>query len=251
MTHDELKELVPIFALDALPAEDEVELTAHLKFCTECSELLAEHRETAGMLAVAVGSVEAPRDLKQRILAEAARTPQLHAAPAPAASRSPVRRARRWQLVALAGTAVIALLVGGLAFRQFGSQGSKVTEQQILLARQQEALSIVSSPDSVVLPMSPNEEFPQAYGKAFVSDKDGKAAVIVSGLEEPGEDVYTLWLIADGNRMPVTDFDVDDGSQTILVDREVGSDATLAVTREPNPGNTSPQGPVVVSTYRA
>jgi hypothetical protein len=44
---------------------------------------------------------------------------------------------------------------------------------------------------------------------------------------------------------------VDEGSQTILVDREVGSDATLAVTREPNPGNTSPQGPVVMSTYRA
>jgi hypothetical protein len=249
MTHDELKELVPIFALDALPAEDEVELTAHLKFCTECSELLAEHRETAGMLAVAVGSVEAPRDLKQRILAEAARTPQLHAAPSPAASRPSVRHARRWQWVALAGTCVIALLVGGLAFREFGEQTP--SQQEILLDRQKQALSIISSPNSVVLPMSTNEEFPQAYGKAFVSDKDGKAAVIVSGLEEPGDDVYTLWLIAEGDRKPVTDFDVDEGSQTILVDREVGSDATLAVTREPNPGNTSPQGPVVMSTYRA
>ena len=38
---------------------------------------------------------------------------------------------------------------------------------------------------------------------------------------------------------------------TILVDKPVGSDATLAVTREPNPGNSSPQGPVVVQTYRA
>jgi hypothetical protein len=249
MTHDELKELVPIFALDALPAEDEVELSAHLKFCTECSDLLAEHREVAAMLAVAGGSLQAPPDLKQRILAEAARTPQLHAFANPVAAGTRAKQARRWQWVAVAGTCVIALLVGGLALRQLGD--GPPSQGQVLLARQREALNIVSSPDSVVLPMSTNSDFPRAYGKAFVSDKDGKAAVIVSGLEEPGDDVYTLWLLAEGDPEPITDFDVDYGSQTLLVEKQVGSDATLAVTREPNPGNTSPQGPVVMSTYRA
>ncbi len=252
MTHDDLKDLVPLFALDALPSEDELELVAHLRNCAECSKLLAEHKETAGMLAFSAPSIEAPAGLRDRILQEAART-RTQESPAPVVLRPAANRSRRWQWAGgLAAACVFALLVGGLVVRQIGDQGEKVNQQEILLARQQEALSIISSPDSVVLPMSSSEEFPQAYGKAFVSDEDGKAAVIVTGLSDPDDDdVYTLWLIAEGDREPITDFDVDDGAQTILVDKPVGSDATLAVTREPNAGNSSPQGPVVVQTYRA
>ena len=253
MTHDDLKDLVPLFALDALPSEDEPELVAHLRTCAECSRLLAEHKETAGLLAFAAPSIEAPASLRDRILQEASRTARPQAAPAPVVLKPSAGRGRRWQWAGgLAAACVFALLVGGLVLRQLNDQGNKVTEQEILLARQQEALSIISSPDSVVLPMSSSEEFPQAYGKAFISDEDGKAAVIVSGLGDPDDDdVYTLWLIAEGDRKPITDFDVREGAQTILVDRPVTSDATLAVTREPNPGNSSPQGPVVVQTYRA
>lgn len=253
MTHDDLKDLVPLYALDALPSEDELELVAHLRSCAECSQLLAEHRDTAGMLAFSAPSIQAPAGLRDRILQEASRTARPQEAPAPVVLRPQFNRSRRWQWAGgLAAACVFALLVGGLVIRQFGNQGKKVTQQEILLARQQEALSIISSPDSVVLPMSSSEEFPQAYGKAFVSDEDGKAAVIVSGLSDPkDDDVYTLWLIAEGDRKPITDFDVSEGAQTILVDKPVGSDATLAVTREPNPGNSSPQGPVVVQTYRA
>ena len=251
MTHDDLKALVPLFALDALPSEDELELVAHLRWCAECSLLLAEHKETAGMLAFSAPSIEEPPSLRERILQEASRTARSQEALPPAPPSA--NRVWGWRWAGgLAAAWVLALLVGGLAVRQLDDQGNKVTEQQILLARQQEALSIISSPDSVVLPMNASEEFPQAYGKAFVSDDDGKAAVIVSGLSDPDDDdVYTLWLIAEGERKPITDFDVSEGTQTILVDQPVGSDATLAVTREPNPGNSSPQGPVVVQTYRA
>lgn len=252
MTHEDLKELVPLFALNALPSEDELELVAHLRTCAECSHLLAEHKETAGMLAFSAPSIQASAGLRDRILQEASATARQEA-PAPVVLRPQDHRSRRWQWAGgLAAACVFALLVGGLVVRQLGDQEKKVTQQEILLARQQEALSIISSPDSVVLPMSSSAEFPQAYGKAFVSDEDGKAAVIVTGLSDPDDDdVYTLWLIAEGDRKPITDFDVDEGAQMILVDKPVGSDATLAVTREPNPGNSSPQGPVVVQTYRA
>lgn len=253
MTHEDLKDLVPLFALDALPSEDELEVAAHVKSCAECSRLLAEHQETAGMLAFSTPSIQAPPSLRDRILQEASRTRAPQSAPARPVRKAAANRGWRWQWAGgLAAACVFALVVGGLVVRQFGDQGARVSQQEILLARQQEALSIISSPDSVVLPMSSSEEFPQAYGKAFVSDEDGRAAVIVSGLSDPDDDdVYTLWLIAEGQRRPITDFDVKEGAQTILVDRPVGSDATLAVTREPNAGNESPQGPVVVQTYRA
>lgn len=252
MTHDQLKELVPLFALDALTSDDERELVAHLSFCRECSELLVEHRETAGMLAMAVPSRQAPGDLRDRILQQAAQTPQLHvsANPVPIKQKAPTRT-WRWQWAGLAAACVLAFLVGGVVVRQVDGTSGNTTDQQLVIAQQREALEIIGSPTSVVLPMASTEDYPGAYGKAFVSDEEGKAAVVVSGLEEPGDDIYTLWLIADGDRKPVEDFVPEDGTRTILVEKPVNSDATLAVTREPKPGNTSPKGPVIMAAYRA
>ncbi|MEX0789209.1 MAG: anti-sigma factor [Actinomycetota bacterium] len=254
MTHDDLKDLVPLYALDALPSEDELELAAHLRSCPECSALLAEHRETAGMLAFSTPSLQASPELRDRILREASKTSPIQLAPpiqlGPAPVRPAVRPSRRWQWAGgLAAACVFALLVGGLVVRQIADRDPGETQQEILLARQQEALSIISSPDSIAISMASTDQFPDAYGKAFVSSEDGKAAVLLSGLNDPGDDIYTLWLIEDGTPSRVADFEVDGGAQTILVDdREVDANLSFAVTREPNPGNTSPQGPVVVAT---
>lgn len=249
MNHDDLKNLVPLYALDALPAEDETELVAHLRNCTECSALLAGHRETAGMLAFSAPSLQASTGLRDRILTEAYKTSPLQLAPRPAAGPA-ARRSRRLRWAGgLAAACVFALLVGGLVVRQLSELDPAVTRQEILLARQQEALSIISSPDSIAISMASTGDFPGAYGKAFVSPDDGKAAVLVSGLSEPGEDTYTLWLIQEGDPSRIADFDVEGGAHTVLVDdRELDATVSFAVTREPNPGNSSPRGPVVIAT---
>lgn len=250
MTHDDLKDLVPLYALDALPSEDEQELVAHLGICSECSALLDGHRETAGMLAFSAPSLQASPGLRDRILREASETSSVHLARAPVVAPL-VRRNRRFQWAGglAAAACVFALVVGGLVVRQMVDRDPGATQQEILLARQQEAHSIISSPDSIAITMASTEGFPDAYGKAFVSSDDGKAAVLLSGLSEPKDDIYTLWLIEDGNPSRIADFDVDGGAQTILVDdREVDATVSFAVTREPKPGNTSPQGPVVIAT---
>lgn len=249
MTHDQLKELVPLFALDALPADEERELEAHLKFCSECSQALAEHRETAGMLAMAVPGRQAPGDMKDKIMQLAGQTAQLHTAPAPTPIKKVSVRGQRWQWAGLAAACVLAFLVGGVVVRQLDNP-DRTTEQQLVVA-QRDALEIIGSPTSVIIAMNATAEFGGAYGKAFVSADRGKAAVVVSGLEEPGDDVYTLWLIAGGDPRPVADFVPEDGIRTILVNTPVGSEETLAVTREPNPGNTTPQGPVIMASIRA
>lgn len=250
MTHDQLKELVPLFALDALPADEERELEAHLKFCSECSATLAEHRETAGMLAMSVPGRQAPGDLKDTIMSLAGQTVQVPTAPAPTPiNKKASARGNRWQWAGLAAACVFAFLVGGVVVRQLDNP-ARTADQQLVVA-QREALEIIGSPASEIVPMNATVDFGGAYGKAFVSADKGKAAVVVSGLEEPGDDVYTLWLIAGGDPRPVADFVPDDGMRTILVDTPVGSEETLAVTREPNPGNSTPQGPVIMASVRA
>ncbi len=251
MTHDELKGLVPVLALDALPPEDEVKLVAHLKVCRECSQLLSEHRETAGMLAFAADRRQASPGLKDRILSQAARTPQLHATPARVPGRIPANRPWRWQWAGLAAACLLALVAGGMGFLMIDGRTDRLSEQQAVIARQRQVLNLVSSPDAIVLSMAPTDASSGGEGKAFISDKEGAAAVVVSGLSPPGDDVYTLWLIAEGDPKPVADFVPEDGLALLPVNSPVGSEMTLAVTREPNPGNSTPQGPVILAASRA
>ncbi len=251
MTHDELKGLVPVFALDALTPADEEELVAHLKVCRECSRLLDDHRETAGMLAFAAGSRQAPAALKDRIMSQASRTAQMRATSAPVQQQRSSPPPWRWHWAGLAAACILALVAGGLAFLRIDMQTERLTQQQIVIARQRDVLDLISSPDSIVLSMAPTPASRGAAGKAFISDTEGSAAVVVSGLDPPGDDVYTLWLIAEDDPKPVTDFVPEDGLALLPVEAPVRPDMTLAVTREPNPGRSSPAGPVIMSAYRA
>lgn len=247
MTHDELKQLVPILALDALPPEEEAELVAHLKVCRECSMLLTEHQETAGMLALSAGSVPAPAALKDRILRQAQQSGQLQA-PLPAVRQLPVNRFRRWQLAGLAAACVVAVVAGAVVVRQ----SNRLNQQEIVVAQQRDALNIIGSPSSVEVPMTATANGPGTEGKVFVSGQEDAAAVLVRGLDDPGDGVYTLWLIEEGDAPePVEDF-LPEGAVTVLkVDQPVGEEATLAITREPRRGNTEPEGPILLAASRA
>jgi hypothetical protein len=247
VTHDELKQMVPILALDALPPEEEAELVAHLKLCRECSMLLTQHQQTAGMLALSAGDVPPPAALKGRILREAQRSGQLQ--PPPAQVRQlPVNRLRRWQLAGLAAACVVAVLGGAVVVRQ----ANRLNQQEIVVAQQRDALEIIGSPSSVEVPMTATANGQGTEGKVFVSGEEDAAAVLVRGLDDPGDEVYTLWLIEEGgDPEPVEDF-LPDGAVTVLkVDQPVDGDATLAITREPRRGNTAPEGPILLAASRA
>src|SRR5688500_178006 len=55
LTHEEIRELLGAFALDATSDEERLEIEAHLSSCPRCRAEVADHRETASMLA-AVGA---------------------------------------------------------------------------------------------------------------------------------------------------------------------------------------------------
>ena len=55
LSHDEIRDLLGAFALDATSEEERVEVEEHLATCPRCRAEVADHRETASMLA-AVGA---------------------------------------------------------------------------------------------------------------------------------------------------------------------------------------------------
>jgi anti-sigma factor ChrR (cupin superfamily) len=69
MTHAELRELLPLLALDLLAASERAALAAHLDGgCAECAGDLRAHRATAATLAYDAPPVTAPAALRERVL---------------------------------------------------------------------------------------------------------------------------------------------------------------------------------------
>lgn len=251
MRHEELRELIPIYALDALPPSEQAELEVHLRSCRACALALLEHRETAGMLGLWAGDQPAPPALKARIMGQAGRMPQWSSPVVPMAGNRRIG-ARSWRAMGAVAALVAILTAGGVAGDKLSEQSRRVQEQSQLLARQRRALDLASAADSIVIPMTPARSPGRARGRVFISDDDGAAAVFMSGLEPPkGKEVYTLWLMSGGGRVPVKDFRPDAGRAVVTVEQPVPSNATLAVTKEPAPGNSRPKGPVVSTAYRA
>jgi anti-sigma-K factor RskA len=120
-SHEEIRELLGAYALDAVPSEERPAVEDHLAECRECRTEVEEHRATAAMLA-ATGA-PAPEGLWDRIAGEIEPI-----GPVDLARRRRERRGRgitRWAAAAVAAAAVVA--IAGL--------GMKVLEQDRILDR--------------------------------------------------------------------------------------------------------------------
>src|SRR2546430_16493771 len=101
MTHDELRQLVPIYALDGLEGDEGLEVQSHLEVCPICREALDAHVQAAGNLAFFVEPVQPPADLRRRLLEAVAGSGQAEPADPPLnVARHPLREVRWEQVVA-------------------------------------------------------------------------------------------------------------------------------------------------------
>jgi len=245
MTHDELREVIPGLALDALMPAEESEVRAHVEQCIECRSALDIHLDTAAMLALAADPKKPSPALKDRILSEANKTAQVVSID----SKSPVRpstvasaRSRR-MTAALASVALLVSVAfsGWLALR-FRSQNQIASEQK-------QALAVASSPTVKTVEMSAASRS-NAKGRIFIPEQGKDAAVVMTGLGDPGSHIYTLWLTSEGaNPIPLKSFAPDQqGLAIVYLGRTVAPQGSMAVTLESSPGHKSPQGPTILSS---
>ncbi len=177
MTHDELRESIAAYALNALSPEDAREVEAHLETCDECRRDLKVLREVAAGLASGVASANPPAGLRARVLS--AVQPQRTAPAVP----------RLWA-AGFAVAAVIAAMLGGITI----SLNQRLAALNERLAAQEQVLALLASPTTKTATLSGSV---QAKVR-FVYDPDRKqGALVVSDLGDPGaEFVYQLWLVA-------------------------------------------------------
>ncbi len=183
MTHDELRESLAAYALNAASPEDAREVEAHLETCEECQRDLKVLREVTADLASGVGMVNPPAALRARVLS--AIQPQ---------ARPAIPRAGT---LGLALAAALALILAGISFslnQRLAAVNQRLVALNDRLATQEQVLVLLASPTTKTAALSGSV---QAKVR-FVYDPERKqGALVVSDLGDPGaEFVYQLWLIA-------------------------------------------------------
>lgn len=177
MTHEELRESIPGYALHALVAEDARDVEAHLATCEDCRRELALLREITASLAAGFAEQEPPAHLRGRVL-DAARP-----------RRRTLGSRAVWGLALAAAAVVIVVLAGTVVSLQ-----QRLTALATRADAQAQALALLANPASRIVTLSG-----AAGGSVrFVFDPaGGRGALIATGLRDPGPDlVYQLWLVA-------------------------------------------------------
>jgi anti-sigma-K factor RskA len=200
---DDLHSLAGPYALNALPPRDRDRFERHLDTCQGCAEEVRGLRETAARMAGAVAA-QPPARLRERVLAEVARTRQLPPAGDKAAGRarpwpdhwaaSARRRARSagqsWARPLVAASAVVFLIAAVV----FGSM-ALITRHKLnqVQASDHMLAAVLTAPDAKMMTGSVT-----GGGTATIvmSDRVHALAFSSAGLPSlPPRKAYELWLM--------------------------------------------------------
>ena len=235
LTHEEAAELLGAYALDAVDPDEAEAIELHLRDCARCRAEVADHRETAAMLAHA--GADAPPDLWDRIAGVL--EPPADVVPLPPslgfASRRNEPRARRpvW-LAPVAAAAAIVIAVLGLQVRDLRQR-----MDELPASASAELASAAADPDAVLLHLDGGD----GTSVPVVVNGD-RAWLDAANLPDAGSGrTYQLWGAAGEDLVSVAVLGRDPG----VVSFDVDGYAALAITEEDAPGVVrSEQEPVVI-----
>ena len=152
--------------------------------------------------------------------------------------------------------AAAALVAGYLGWTLTGLEGElterarEVTSLQQEIARQQELLKTLASPDTQVVSLEGLKPSPAARGRVWWHREAGGFFVASELPLAPAGKMYQLWAIAGGTPLSAGVFDVDPkGSAALRVKplRGVEKVEVFAVTLEPAGGLPKPSGPMYLA----
>lgn len=235
LRHD-LHSLSGAYALDALePGAERDRFTRHLSRCQSCASEVRGFREVATAMAFAA-TAEPPAELRDRVLAAAARTRQL---PPEIMTHTRPRRARTtvpwvpWLSGVVATASIVVAVLFGFA------QAHTQDELNQVRAENQAISLLLSAPKAKLL------TYPVTHGGVatvvLAADRH-ELAVVTTGLPAlpPGK-VYQLWLIGkpaitSAGLLPPA----KDGQTPPVLATGVVTGDTLGLTVEPAGGSAQP-----------
>jgi hypothetical protein len=263
--HAEVEDLAAGYVLGALTPDEERRVRDHLASCPEPHPELAELGGVVPYLTEVIEQIEPPASLRDRIMAAAAAdlaARQAGAAPSrpvttpeprtpatvtsfPTAGERAERTRRRSPLAWVAGLAAV-LTIGALGAwnvtLQRDLEATRAYERGLAAV-----LDVAGGPEGRAAILGP-ESGSGPTGLAAVGP-DGRLAIVMRDLAPTaGSEVYEAWaIVGEAAPVPLGGFAVGPtGTAVFTADgTPVSAGATVALTREPQPGATAPTLPIV------
>jgi hypothetical protein len=238
MTHQDIQELLPGYALDALEPAEEAAVAEHLAGCPSCEVEYLSLQRTVDRLAEAPAQRHAPARLRSRVLTSGEELLRNASVEHPAATILPVepatalpgraeRRNHGWLWARRLQWLAAAAIVGALSFTTV--KGITINRQNAAeLARENAALALLTSTETAnnLLARVPQANVPeQAHGHWFHRAGVMTQVCVAEFLPQPpSSQFYEVWLLQSNDWMPAGRMDVDaNGYGRVIV---LGSDGS-------------------------
>jgi hypothetical protein len=232
LSHDEIRELLGAYALDAVERDEMQEIDQHLTGCLRCRGEVADHRETAAMLANAGAS--APDGVWDRIAGSLDQDVIPILAPRP-------RGRTGWLTGVAAAAALVTVFALGVDVARQRAELERLagSVEEATLARAANAALL--HPDGDRLALSSSDGSVQADAVVL---PDGRGYIVSDNLPRlPASRTYQLWSL--GGASPISAGVL--GPDPSVVAFKVPSGLTgLAISEETAGGATSPRLPPVL-----
>jgi anti-sigma-K factor RskA len=237
MTCDERKDLILLYAADALDEAEQQELRTHLRGgCATCTQVLAEAEDTMSRLPEGLTPVEPPpaalNRLMRQVTADHARGSSSGAG---------------WRIGAIAAS--IGIIVGALAIHSYESNRHEKALNNVLAqvadrdAKLGEVKSMLASEKLKFVGLA--QEQSPAFGRVIWDQDRSKWHLFVFELKPlPPDKTYELWFIkADKTPVAAGLFVTDQNGRatvTVEVPTNLGPLAAAGVSEEPQGGSPQP-----------
>lgn len=241
MTCEERRDLILLYAADALDADEGAAIAAHLEGgCPRCAGALAEAQAVMAAVALSADPLAAPAGVRERLMsrvdqwvvaAPAAPPAPPHAIAVPPGAAGEKKAPRRVIFRAMLIAACVAGLLSGLA---------------VWFALRDRARLPVA-PEVQYVALIGGETQPLARGRIFWDMVRHRWHVYVFDLKPPPPGrTYQLWLVtADQKKVPAGTLQVTaggTGSLVVPLPQDIGPIIAAAITDEPSGGSPQPTG---------
>ena len=221
--HPDRDDLVA-FALGALEPEEERAVQAHAPTCARCTRELEALVPAVATLGESVDQLEAPPQLRERVLAEVRADAERSSAEREGPARRRPRRGWRGRFArpAFAALAIVVAAFGGYLIAQDNGGGG---------------------PEQTTVPVVAQ----QGIGGTLAVDENSSMLDLHGLGQLKGDEVYQVWVAKGQSVRPSSNFIPDaSGRAMTAVDGRLDSGTKVMVTKEPHPGETAPTSPVLL-----